>query len=583
MLSNLRQLVGEPAYKSLWARYLPGILVTMAFLVLGKLCTVSLAWFIKILIDLFSNHAVIPVNDSLLIPFTLLLVYGIALVGSVGFNELKQLLASKLTLSFIEEIAKHTYLHILCLPYTYFVGQKSGVITREYERGLRGIQGLSELLLYSIFPTLVELMIIAIYMTMNYQGSIILAVGVSVLFHLTITLTISGRWSIFRERYNHAESHCNQNLTDCLINVENVKLFGNEAFETQRYVNTFKDYRQAFFAAQKYCAYLNTSQQFILAVAVVWVLWSGYSYVQSGLISVGDWVMLNALLLQVYAPLNLLGIFYKDVRQSLVDIEALVKLSKLPIEKHTGTGNVMIWDAPSINFDTVSLSYEGHTPVLKDVSFVLKPNTFNAIVGHSGSGKSSLVKLLTRLVSADQGTISLNDRDINDIQLESLRACIGVVSQDNTLFNTSILDNVRYGYLQASLDEVIEAAKLANIHAFIMSQPKQYNTEVGERGLKLSGGQRQRISIARALLRRPHLLILDEGTAALDSASEKAVLDSIHATQSMTIIMIAHKLSNVINADQIIVMDRGRIVGMGTHVDLLENNLVYKQLWVSKY
>lgn len=583
MLTPLRQLLAEPTFKTLGARYLPGILATLALLVLGKLCTLGLAWFVKKLVDVLPHHQPnLAVDDPILLPVTLLLGYGIALVGSVAFNELKQMLATKLTLRFIEEIAEQTFLHILRLPFNFFVGQKSGVITRDYERGLRGIQALSELLLYSVLPTLVELAIIAIYMAKHYQASIMLTVGVSVVLHVAMTLIISGRWSIFRERYNHAESHCNQRLADCLINVESVKLFGNEALETRRFVATFRDYRQAFFVAQKYCAYLNTSQQLILAVAVVSVLWGAYHDVQRGVISVGDWVMLNALLLQVYAPLNLLGIFYKDVRQSLVDIEALVQLSKLPGEEDLGRGDVVVSEAPRISFEAIGLRYEGHASVLSDVSFTLQPHSFNAIVGHSGSGKSSLVKLLTRLVVADQGNIRLDDQAITEIPLGRLRASIGVVSQDNTLFNSTVLDNIRYGHLQATLDEVIEATQLAHVHDYIMSLPLQYATEVGERGLKMSGGQRQRIAIARALLRQPRILILDEGTSALDAATEKAVLDSIHATQRTTLIMIAHKLSNVVNADHIIVMEGGKVVGAGQHIALLESSPVYQQLWTKQ-
>ena len=579
MLTPLRHLLGEPAFKNLWLRYLPGILATLILLVAGKSCAVSLAWFVKKLVDVLPQQARLAADDPLMLPVALLLGYGIALIGSVGFNELKQMLATKLTLRFIEEIAEQTFLHILRLPFNFFVGQKSGVITRDYERGLRGIQALSELLLYSVLPTLVELAIIAVYMAKHYQASILVTVGVSVVLHVAMTLVISGRWSIFRERYNHAESHCNQRLADCLINVESVKLFGNEALETRRFVATFRDYRQAFFVAQKYCAYLNTSQQLILAVAVVWVLWGAYHDVQSGVISVGDWVMLNALLLQVYAPLNLLGIFYKDVRQSLVDIEALVRLSGLPVEDPRGTCDGTVCDVPRISFDAVWLRYPGHEHVLREVSFTFEPNTRNAVVGHSGSGKSSLVKLLTRLVEADRGHIWLDDCDITDIPLERLRASIGVVAQDNTLFNSTVLDNIRYGRLDADMEEVIAAAKLANIHEFIMSLPLQYATEVGERGLKMSGGQRQRICIARALLRQPRILILDEGTAALDGATEKAVLDQIHASQRMTIIMIAHKLTNVVDADRIIVMDDGRVAGEGRHDELLASNHVYKRLW----
>jgi len=577
-LTRLRQLLGEPAFKSFFARYAPAVAATLFFLMLGKVCTVGLSWFVKNLVDLLSADHAFSVNDPFLMVVSLLIGYGVALIGSVGFNELKQMLATKMTLRFIQEIAEHTFSHILRLPFNFFLGQKSGVITRNYERGLRGVQVLSELLLYSIFPTVVELVIIVIYVANNYQGWIMSAVSISALLHVIITLKISGRWSVFRERYNNAESHCNQRLTDCLINIESVKLFGNEDIETKRFVSNFNDYRQAFLASQKYCAYLNTSQQFILSLAVVLVLWLGYQDVQAGLISVGDLVMLNALLLQVYSPLNLLGIFYKDVRQSLVDINALVQLSTLPTEKHSGTLIPKEPSSPHITFDKVRLNY-GQTAILSEVSFDIKPYTFNAIVGSSGSGKSSLVKLLTRLVEINSGCIRLGTKDIQQIDITHLRALMGVVPQDNTLFNTTIYDNIRYGRLNADMTDVIAAANLADIHDFIMTLPGLYDTEMGERGLKLSGGQRQRIVIARALLRQPSILILDEGTAALDTATEKTVLDKIHATKSKTIIMIAHRLTNVVSADQIIVLDKGRVVGMGSHVDLLTNNPVYKHLW----
>ena len=581
MLSNLRQLLGDIAFKTVWKRYLPVVLITFLLLVLGKLCSVSLAWFVKHLVDRFSVTENININEPISISFVLLLGYGVALIGNVGFNELKQILATKFTLGFIEDVAKYTFLHILRLPFNFFIGQKSGVITRDYERGLRGIQALSELLLYSVIPTTIELIIIASYIFLNYQGFIILIIGISVILHVSISLKISGRWSILREKYNTAESLCNQRLNDCLINIESVKLFSNEKLETKNFLENFQNYRKAFFESQKYCAYLNTSQQFILAIAVMLVLWNGYFDVKKGLISVGDWVMLNSLLLQIYTPLNLLGIFYKDTRQSLVDIESLVKLSKLATEENSGANEIKLSNAPSISFEKVGLSYKNNK-VLKDVSFNLKPHTFNAIVGHSGSGKSSLINLLTRLQIPEYGCIRFNGVDIKQIKLECLREVVSVVSQDTTLFNTTILGNISYGYSQANQEDIIDAAKLANIHSFIMSLPKQYETEVGERGLKISGGQRQRILIARALIRKPRILILDEGTSALDSVTEKNILHTLRNIENITIIMVAHKLTNVISADQIIVFKQGKLVAKGKHHYLL-NNHVYNKLWVNSY
>ena len=580
MLSNLRQLLGDTAFKSVWKRYLPLILITFILLIFGKLCTVSLSWFVKNLVDTFSTNNKININEPISISSVLLFGYGIALIGNVGFNELKQMLATKFTLRFMEEIAQHTFLHILRLPFDFFIGQKSGVITRDYERGLRGIQSLSELLLYSALPTAIELILIFSYIYLNYHGVIISVIGISVIIHISLSIKISGRWAILREKYNNAESQCNQRLNDCLINIESVKLFCNEELETKKFVNTFRNYSRAFFESQRYCAYLNTTQQFILAIAVVFVLWNGYFDVQNGVISIGDWVMLNSLLLQIYSPLNLLGIFYKDTRQSLVDIETLVKLSTLPVEKNKNLNEFELSGTPFISFENIGFSYKKNLPILKDVSFNITPNTFNAIVGHSGSGKSSLIKLLTRLQIPENGYIFFNGVDLMDIDLKYLREFISVISQDNTLFNTTIFDNIRYGYSKISEEDMINAAKLAHIHDFIMSLPNKYDTEVGERGMKISGGQRQRLLIARALTRKPRILILDEGTSALDSITEKNILDLLHSIKNITIIMIAHKLTNIISADQIVVFEKGKLVATGKHYQLL-NNSIYNELWIN--
>ncbi|KAK49640.1 metal ABC transporter permease [Caballeronia jiangsuensis] len=524
---------------------------------------------------------------------------GIVLIGGIGllviayagarlstslFTELRELLFAKVTESAVRQLALQVFRHLHSLSLRFHLERQTGGMSRDIERGTRGIQQLVSYSLYSILPTLVEVGLVLAFFVTKYEAYYAIVTLVALATYIVFTVKVTEWRTHFRRTMNDLDSKANSRAIDSLLNYETVKYFGNEEWETRRYDENLQRYRAAAIKSQRSLSMLNFGQQMIIGIGLVFILWRATQGVMAGRLTLGDLVLINTFMLQLYIPLNFLGVVYRELKQALTDMDRMFTL--------LGAGRE-VPDAPNaqplavrggeVHFENVSFAYEKARPILHDVDFTIPAGTTTAVVGHSGSGKSTLGRLLFRFYDLDRaqgGGIRIDGQDIRDVTQDSLRAAIGIVPQDTVLFNDSIYYNIAYGRPSASRDEVIAAARAAHIHEFIETLPAGYDTPVGERGLKLSGGEKQRVAIARTLLKDPPILIFDEATSALDSKSERAIqreLDSI--ARERTTLIIAHRLSTVVHAQQIIVMDHGRIVERGTHAELLRAGGLFAQMW----
>jgi ABC-type transport system involved in Fe-S cluster assembly fused permease/ATPase subunit len=516
---------------------------------------------------------------------------GLLVVGYAGIRlstslltELRELLFSKVTQNAARKIALQVFEHLHALSLRFHLDRQTGGMSRDIERGTRAIQSLVSYSLYSILPTLVEVSLVLVFFTTHYEAYYALVTLVALVVYIAYTVKVTEWRTHFRRSMNEIDSRANARAIDSLLNYETVKYFGNEAFETRRYDQNLQSYRAAAIKSQTSLSILNFGQQIIIAVCLLAVLWRATQGVMAGRMTLGDLVLVNTLMLQLYIPLNFLGAIYRDLKQSLTDMDRMFNLLSVGRE---------VDDAPhaprlalggaQVRFEHVAFAYEPARQILQNVDFTIAAGTTTAVVGHSGSGKSTLARLLFRFYDLPRdgsGRITIDGQDIRDVTQASLRAAIGIVPQDTVLFNETIYYNIAYGRPSATRDEVIAAARAAHIHAFIEALPAGYETQVGERGLKLSGGEKQRVAIARTLLKNPRILIFDEATSALDSRSERAIQDELdRIARDRTTLLIAHRLSTVVHAEQILVMDRGRIVERGTHQALLDAQGVYAQMW----
>jgi ATP-binding cassette subfamily B protein len=457
-------------------------------------------------------------------------------------------------------------------------------MSRDIERGTRGIQQLISYSLYSILPTLVEVGLVLGFFIVKYEPYYAVVALIALAVYIVFTVKVTEWRTHFRRTMNELDSRANSRAIDSLLNYETVKYFGNEDWEAKRYDENLKRYRAAAIKSQNSLSLLNFGQQTIIGAGLVCILWRATAGVMAGRLTLGDLVLINTFMLQLYIPLNFLGVIYRELKQALTDMDRMFTLleaaREIPDAPHA---TALVVGGAEVAFDHVSFGYEPSRQILRDVSFTIAAGTTTAVVGASGSGKSTLARLLFRFYDLDRatgGAIKIDGQDIRDIKQETLRAAIGIVPQDTVLFNDTIYYNIAYGRPSATREEVVAAARAAHIHDFIEGLPKAYETPVGERGLKLSGGEKQRVAIARTLLKNPPILVLDEATSALDSRSERAIqteLDQI--ARGRTTLVIAHRLSTVVHAQQIIVMDRGRIVERGTHAELLRVGGHYAQMW----
>jgi ATP-binding cassette subfamily B protein len=552
------------------------VALALVFMVAAKLANVSVPIVLKEIVDSLTVK-----NAVLIVPMALLVAYGLLRLSTTLFTELRELTFAKVTHRAVRRIALAVFRHLHSLSLRFHLERQTGGMSRDIERGARGITTLLGYTLYSILPTLVEISLVIGILLTKYEPSFALIALGTLTIYIGYSVTVTEWRTKFRRQMNEEDSRANTRAIDSLLNYETVKYFGNEDHEARRYDENLQRYERAAVKSQTSLSALNTGQAVIIAIGVVLIMWRATAGVVAGTLTIGDLVLVNAFLIQLYIPLNFLGVLYREIKQAIADMERMfgVLEQHREIEDQAGAP-VLAAVNPTVRFENVGFAYEPRRQILHDVSFEIPSGATVAVVGHSGSGKSTLARLLFRFYDVGAGRITVNGVDIRDVTQASLRAAIGIVPQDTVLFNDTILYNIQYGRPQASAEEVIEAARAAHIHGFIQSLPDGYDTVVGERGLKLSGGEKQRVAIARALLKDPQILVFDEATSALDSKSEKAIqaeLDRI--AQGRTALVIAHRLSTVMDADEIIVMESGRIVERGSHRSLLERGGHYAQMW----
>ncbi|MCC7326590.1 MAG: ABC transporter ATP-binding protein/permease [Burkholderiales bacterium] len=559
----------------LW-EYKGRVLAAIACLVLAKVANVGVPLLLKQIVDGLDRTTAV-----LAVPLALVAAYGALRLSTTVFTELREYLFAKVTQRAVRKIALRVFRHLHALSMRFHLHRQTGGLTRDVERGQRGISALISFALFSILPTLVEITLVLAILVARYDWMFAaITVGALVLY-ITFTVSVTEWRTHLRRTMNELDSKANTRAIDSLLNYETVKYFGNEEWEARRYDESMQRWEQAAVRSQTSLSALNIGQSVIVAVAVTLVMWRATVGVVDGTMTIGDLVLVNAFMIQLYIPLNFLGVIYREIKQALADMERLFGLidEHAEIRDRPGAPPLAVHGA-TVAFEHVDFGYEPNRQILFDVSFVVPSGRTVAIVGPSGSGKSTLARLLYRFYDVSGGRIAVDGQDVRDVTQHSLHAAIGIVPQDTVLFNDSIEYNIAYGKPGAAHGEVVAAARLAQIHEFIAGLPDGYATAVGERGLKLSGGEKQRVAIARAVLKAPHILIFDEATSALDSRSEKAIQAELRAiAQNHTTLTIAHRLSTIVDADEILVLEAGRIVERGRHAALLAAHGVYARMW----
>jgi len=571
-IQNLRAL-----FPYLW-EFRGRVLFAMICLVLAKVANVGVPIVLK---DIIDSLDVDNAQIALSMPVSLLLVYGALRIASSLFNELRDVLFTRVRYRAMRRLTVRTLRHLHDLSLRYHLERKTGAISSDLHRGSASLSSLLNYFTFSIIPVTVEFVLVAFVLMSQYDWVFTLVIFISVAIYVLFTLKVMNWRMQYRVEMNKMESRANNEAVDSLINYETVKYFNNENMESSRCNETLNSWENNAVLSQSSMSALNFGQGAIIALGVTVIMFLASNEVVNGEMTLGDLVLVNAFLLQLFIPLGFLGVVYRQIRYSLADMQQLVNLlNESPeIQDKPDAGPLKI-SKGEVRFNNVSFAYQPDRPILHNISFTIKPGKKLAVVGASGAGKSTLARLLFRFYDVNDGEILLDGQDIRNVTQQSLREMIGIVPQDTVLFNESIYYNLAYAKQGATRDEVIRAAKLAHIHDFIESLPDKYETVVGERGLKLSGGEKQRVAIARTILKDPKILIFDEATSALDTRSEQAILADLKTTAiNHTTLVIAHRLSTIVDADEILVMEQGRIVEKGTHVQLLENQAVYANMW----
>ena len=563
----------------LW-QYRWRVTIALGFLLAAKFANVGVPLLLKELVDALS----IPLNDgraALVVPVGLLLAYGGLRLSTTLFTELRELIFAKATEGAARSISLQAFRHLHELSLRFHLERQTGGMTRDIERGTRAVHSLISYSLYSVLPTFIEVVLVLALLGLKFDALFAWIVGGALVLYIAFTIVVTEWRTKFRREMNELDSHAHSRAIDSLLNYETVKYFNNEDFEADRYNQSLERLRQAALKAQRTLSLLNTGQQLIIASALVAMLWRATASVVAGTMTLGDLVMINAFMIQLYMPLNFLGVLYREIKQALTDLDKMFRLLEREREvADTAGAQALRVGQGTVRFEDVHFAYQPDRPILHGISFEIPAGKTVAVVGPSGAGKSTLARLLYRFYDVTSGRITIDGQDIRQVTQASLRRSIGIVPQDTVLFNDTVAYNIGYGRPGASQGEIEAAAKAAHIHDFIAATPQRYDTMVGERGLKLSGGEKQRVAIARTLLKNPPILIFDEATSALDSANERAIQAELKsAARGKTALVIAHRLSTVVDAHEIVVLEQGRVVERGPHAQLLAAGGRYAQMW----
>lgn len=553
------------------------VFFALGLLTLAKLANVGVPLALKHAVDALDPQQ----QPMIYLPVAMLLIYGLLRLTSSVFSELRDALFAKVIFRTVRRIATTIFSHLHSLSLRFHLQRQTGGISRDIERGSRGIGFLLNFMIFNILPTLVEIGLVCIILLLNYDSIFALIITGTILIYIVYTLLVTEWRMRFRRAMNDMDSEANNQAIDSLLNYETVKYFNNEAFEVNHYDQKLARWEKSAIRNQVSLSVLNVGQGIIIAVGLTALMLLAGQGVVEGELTIGDLVLINAYLLQLYLPLGFLGFVYREIRHSLADMERMFSLLEQQQETaDTKTATRLNVSQGKIRFDQVDFYYQSQRPILHQINFTIESGQKLALVGASGSGKSTVVRLLYRFYDPQQGRIFIDDQDIRGLTQYSLRQAIGIVPQDTVLFNDSIYNNIAYGQTDADYDAIIAAAKQAHIHEFIRHLPDGYNTLVGERGLKLSGGEKQRVAIARTLLKNPAILVFDEATSALDSHAEKAIgQELLSISANKTTLVIAHRLSTVVDADMILVLEHGHIIEQGNHQQLLKRNGHYAAMW----
>jgi ATP-binding cassette subfamily B protein len=568
----------------LWPAGHPGLKARVAFamfaLVLAKLVTVATPYAFKHATDALTGQADAATTAATAVVF-LVLAYGVGRIMMVVLAQIRDAVFARVSQRAVRELAVRTFRHLHALSLKFHLERRTGGLSRIVSRGTMGIDTVLRFSLFNTIPTILEIALVAGILAWSYGWLYALVILLTVLAYVWFTYAAT-EWRInIRRDMNAADTEANTKAVDSLLNFETVKYFGNEEHEARRYANSMDSYEKAAIKTWISLAVLNSGQAVVYSMGLTAVMVMSALAVRAGTATVGDFVMINALMIQLYMPLNFIGSSYREIKQGLIDVEQMFTLLKVnaEIEDKPGARPLAVRDAEVV-FENVNFAYDPERPILRNLSLRVPPGKTVAIVGPSGAGKSTISRLLYRFYEVTTGRILVDGQDISKVTQTSLRAAIGMVPQDTVLFNDTIRYNIRYGRPGATDVEVEEAARMAQIHDFVMSLPKGYDSLVGERGLKLSGGEKQRVSIARTILKGPPILILDEATSALDSFTEQQIQEALKkVSENRTTLVIAHRLSTVIDADEIIVLDKGQVAERGTHQELLAESGIYAAMW----
>ncbi|MCC7280116.1 MAG: ABC transporter ATP-binding protein/permease [Chromatiaceae bacterium] len=552
-------------------------LLALACLVLAKVANVGVPLVLKDIVDAFEPGQ----TQALILPVSLLLAYGLLKLSATLFNELRDIVFARVRYRAMRRLSTRVLEHLHRLSLRYHLERQSGAISRDLERGTRSVSSILNYLAFSILPVLVEFGLVGAILLSRYELAFTLVTFGAVALYALFTFAVTEWRMDYRHQMNRLDSQANSQAFDSLINYETVKYFGNEGLESRRYDGTLDAWEEVAVKSQTSMSLLNFGQGGIIALGVTLILWLAARGVVAGQMSIGDLVLVNALLLQIFIPLNFLGIVYRQIKYALADMDLVFKLlEREPEVRDAPDARPLVLGRGAIRFEGVAFHYQPERAILRDLSFEIGPGQKVAVVGHSGAGKSTLSRLLFRFYDVTGGRILIDDQDLRGVTQDSLRAAIGIVPQDTVLFNDSLYYNIAYGRPEATRDEIERAAAMAHIRDFIESLPERWDTVVGERGLKLSGGEKQRVAIARAILKHPRILVFDEATSSLDSATEQAIGRTLaEVAENHTTLVIAHRLSTVVDAGQILVLEAGCLVEQGTHRELLALGGRYAGMW----